>query len=136
MTRHARPISLTEDQVALVNKLFPSHLAPEVQSLIERVLTATPYASVEEDLRSRLGCVAEATNWDRPYDERLAAIRGMCDLTTNGLTPQPDPWPDCPKHKEVQHRDGMSPWCNACGWNRGRPAVPPMQIAAARGVED
>lgn len=42
------------------------------------------------------------------------------------------PWPACENHREVQHRDGMSPWCNDCGWNRGRPAVPPMQIAAAR----
>jgi hypothetical protein len=40
-----------------------------------------------EDLRSRLACVAEATYWDRPYDERIAAIRGMCDLTTDGMTP-------------------------------------------------
>ena len=39
------------------------------------------------DLRSRLACVAEATYWDRPYDTRIAAIRGMCDLTTNGMTP-------------------------------------------------
>ena len=49
-----------------------------------------PYAYWVEraaDLQSRLACVAEATYWDRPYDERLAAIRGMCDLTTNGLTP-------------------------------------------------
>lgn len=40
-----------------------------------------------EDLRSRLACVAEATYWDRPYDTRIAAIRGMCDLSTNGMTP-------------------------------------------------
>lgn len=40
-----------------------------------------------DDLRSRLGCVVEATYWDRPYDTRLDAIRGMCDLATNGLTP-------------------------------------------------
>lgn len=40
-----------------------------------------------EDLRSRLACVLEASYADRPYDERLAAIRGMCDLTTDGMTP-------------------------------------------------
>lgn len=40
-----------------------------------------------EDLRSRLACVREATYWDRPYDTRVAAIRGMCDLTTDGMTP-------------------------------------------------
>ncbi len=42
-----------------------------------------------DDLRSRLACVVEATSWDRPYDTRIAAIRGMCDLTTNGMTPAP-----------------------------------------------
>ncbi len=46
--------------------------------------------TVEEDLRSRLGCIAEATYWDRPYDERINAIRGMCDLTTDGMTPTTD----------------------------------------------
>lgn len=40
-----------------------------------------------DDLRSRLACVSEASYWDRPYDTRIAAIRGMCDLTTNGMTP-------------------------------------------------
>ncbi|MEV5001970.1 hypothetical protein [Nocardioides sp. LML1-1-1.1] len=39
------------------------------------------------DLHSRIGCVLEATSMDRPYDTRLAAIRRMCDLTTNGFTP-------------------------------------------------
>lgn len=43
-----------------------------------------------DDLRSRLGCVAEATWWDRGYDTRLEAIRGMCDLTTDGMTPSED----------------------------------------------
>ena len=40
-----------------------------------------------DDLRSRLACVVEASYWDRPYDTRLDAIRGMCDLTTDGMTP-------------------------------------------------
>ena len=44
-----------------------------------------------DDLRSRLACVAEATYWDRPYDTRIAAIRGMCDLTANGHTTTPIP---------------------------------------------
>lgn len=52
----------------------------------------TPRAgTVEDDLRSRLACVLEATSWDRPYDERLDAIRGMCDLTTDGMTAIPVP---------------------------------------------
>lgn len=49
---------------------------------------------VEDDLRSRLACVVEATYWDRPYGERIAAIRGMCDLTTNGMTPGANPEDD------------------------------------------
>ena len=36
--------------------------------------------------------------------------------------------PPCPNHREVQHRDRKPPWCPDCGWNHGRPAVPPRQI--------
>lgn len=39
---------------------------------------------------------------------------------------------DCPDHHEVQHRDRKPPWCNACGWNRGRPAIPPRQVGKPR----
>lgn len=46
-----------------------------------------PTLSVEEDLRSRLRCIAEATSWDRPYDMRLEHIRGLCDLTQAGDRP-------------------------------------------------
>lgn len=46
-------------------------------------------AAAEGDLRSRIACVLEATSWDRPYDVRMGAIRGMCDLDQNGLTPDP-----------------------------------------------
>lgn len=49
----------------------------------------TPQQAEIADLRSRLACAVEATYWDRPYDERIAAVRGMGDLTTNGLQPQP-----------------------------------------------
>jgi hypothetical protein len=45
------------------------------------------------DLLSRLGCIAEATYWDRPYDTRMDAIRGMCDLaraTSTAPTPEAD----------------------------------------------
>ena len=45
-------------------------------------------SAIEDDLRSRLSCVIEITGWDRPYDTRLDAIRGMCDLTTDGMTPK------------------------------------------------
>lgn len=37
------------------------------------------------------------------------------------------PWPECPDHREVQHRDRKPPWCNTCGWNRGQ-TIPPRQI--------
>lgn len=64
--------------------------------------------SIEEDLRSRLACVLEATGWDRPYDERIAAIRGMCDLSTNGMTPKAEALPE-PRDVPLQ------PWCRDCG---------------------
>lgn len=50
---------------------------------------ADPLARRVEDLRSRLDCVVEASSWDRPYEERLDAIRGMCDLEQTGFTPKP-----------------------------------------------
>lgn len=40
--------------------------------------------------------------------------------------------PPCDRHIETQHRDGKPPWCNACGWNRGRPAIPARQIGTPR----
>lgn len=36
-------------------------------------------------------------------------------------------YPECDDHKEVQHRDRQPPWCNKCGWNRGRPATAPFK---------
>ena len=41
-------------------------------------------------------------------------------------------WPECPEHREIQHRDGQPPWCHACGWNRGRPAIPPRKLGTPR----
>lgn len=41
--------------------------------------------------------------------------------------------PDCPNHKEVQHRDGKPPWCNRCGWNRGSEAVDPIKWGVGSG---
>lgn len=41
--------------------------------------------------------------------------------------------PECPDHKEVQHRDMEAPWCNTCGWNRGKPAVAAEQLGEPRG---
>jgi len=41
-------------------------------------------------------------------------------------------WPECPEHKEVQHRDRKPPWCNTCGWNRGRPAIGARKVGTPR----
>lgn len=49
-------------------------------------------------------------------------------LAEQGSRERP-PYPPCAGHKEVQHRDGKPPWCDACGWNRGHPAVPPVRQA-------
>lgn len=37
-------------------------------------------------------------------------------------------FPECDGHKEVQHRDGLPPWCRKCGWNRGRFTRTPMKV--------
>lgn len=42
-----------------------------------------PYLTREQDLE-RLLCIREATQMDRPYDERLARIAGLTDLTQAG----------------------------------------------------
>lgn len=40
--------------------------------------------------------------------------------------------PPCENHKEIQHRDGKPPWCNACGWSHGRPAIEARQLGSPR----
>lgn len=40
--------------------------------------------------------------------------------------------PPCADHVERQHRDMKPPWCNRCGWTRGRDAIP----AAKHGPSD
>lgn len=54
----------------------------------------------------------------------------MNDPTTEGADESVPP--PCPTHLEVQHRDKMPPWCNTCGWNRGRPAILPRKIGEPR----
>lgn len=71
------------------------------------------------DLRSRLACVLEASYWDRPYDERIAAIRGMCDLTTNGLTPSSD---GC-VHEWLDRPESDTSECLICGAERSTDAT-------------
>jgi len=56
----------------------------------ETAAWAPRVGTTEDDLRSRLACILETTYWDRPYETRIAAIRGMCDLATNGMTPTPE----------------------------------------------
>jgi hypothetical protein len=46
-------------------------------------------------------------------------------------TPSHEP-PPCENHREVQHRDRLPPWCDACGWNRGRPAIAPHKYGDPR----
>lgn len=77
-----------------------------------------------DDLRSRIGCVVEATYWDRPYDTRIAAIRGMCDLATDGMTPALDgadtttTEPTECDHPGIEHgpfwATGICPKCRRC----------------------
>ena len=76
--------------------------------------------AVIADLRARLAAVeALFAHYDDPEQnvivyvaDVLAAARGEGDRPA-------EPWPDCPAHREVQHRDGQPPWCKACGWARG-----------------
>ena len=58
----------------------------------------------------------------------------MTDLDLTKLREIAEP-PTCPNHREVQHRDRNPPWCPDCGWNPGRPAVPPRQIDARADTE-
>lgn len=79
-------INSTRDMAA---RKARTHVAEQLAALFDQPETDETLA----DLHSRLACVLEATYWDRPYETRIAAIRGMCDLTTNGLTPAPeDDW--------------------------------------------
>lgn len=48
----------------------------------------------------------------------LAARSGPDEQGTIEVHSTP-PWPPCNKHHEVQHRDGLPKWCNACGWSHG-----------------
>jgi len=41
-------------------------------------------------------------------------------------------FPACPDHHERQHRDMHPPWCDACGWNRGRVARAPQKFGNPR----
>lgn len=43
------------------------------------------------------------------------------------------PWPECSDHREQSHREECPPYCRRCGWNRGRTAVAPRQIAKPNG---
>lgn len=83
-----------DDLVKLLARHVLGHVTPEhcTADCMATAILAAGWVPPEvcTDLRSRLACVLEATCWDRPYDVRIAAIRGMCDLTTSGLTPATD----------------------------------------------
>lgn len=40
--------------------------------------------------------------------------------------------PLCINHRERQHRDQQPPWCNECGWTRGREAIPAAKLGITR----
>lgn len=50
----------------------------------------------------------------------------------DGKDAEKQDYPTCPDHREVQHRDRKPPWCDTCGWNRGRPAIAPEQHGTPR----
>jgi hypothetical protein len=56
-----------------------------------------------------------------------AALSGLKDFTPGRAAP-----PDCPEHREVQHRDGKPAWCRTCGWRHGRPATPAVKLGKPR----
>lgn len=41
--------------------------------------------------------------------------------------------PACANHLEQQHPDGNPPWCDACGWTHGQPAVAARLVVAPKG---
>lgn len=77
----------------VVREHIPSgyHVAHRVADAVPLLLDEiTRLRAALDDLHSRLACVLEASYWDRGYDVRMAAIRGMCDLATDGMTPKED----------------------------------------------
>lgn len=93
---------------------------------------------LEERLRElvadiRAGATADIdANREISGVERPWLIGKLEALLTMGSHPH---WPFCPDHLEVQHRDGKPPWCETCGWNRGRPATPPTRISDVQTLE-
>lgn len=93
----------------------------------------TDLAAEVADLRSRLACVLEATYWDRPYDTRLDAIRGMCDLTTDGMTPvEALLCGQCGEEPAAMVKLGTSDgWCVTCLDNAAEPLTDVAALLAA-----
>lgn len=99
-----------------------------------RTLTSVPGDLTAGDLYEFLdGVPADAAVTIRTDYPDRPGERGSVTLSVTGASDAAATvWPECDNHREVQHRDGQSPWCNTCGWNRGRGSVPPMQIAPGR----
>ena len=53
-------------------------------------------------------------------------VRGVLTGQVQMHSPE---FPECDNHIEVQHRDGLPPWCHTCGWTRGGPAMAAMKVA-------
>lgn len=76
---------------------------------------------------------------ETPDETPLSSLPPLPPLPPQSDRPEPDRpdpsdtallgYPPCESHKEVQHRDAKPPWCDRCGWNRGRPALPARQMS-------
>lgn len=78
---------------------------------------------------------AAALRWFAGDDSAWPEVAASIERTVSRLAREreQDPeWPECEEHEEVQHRDRKPPWCNACGWNRGRPARPARKLGTPR----
>lgn len=72
-----------------------------------------------------------ASTGDEPGEDFEAPDMRVMGVLT-GQVRAVTPWPECRAHKEVQHRDAKPPWCDRCGWNRGRTAVEPAKVGEPR----
>jgi hypothetical protein len=74
-------------------------------------------------------CVHELSKPART--EVLGVLTGQVPIQVGGRRAARPPV--CREHREVQHRDGKPPWCNACGWSHGQHAVGPVMLGEPRG---
>lgn len=68
---------------------------------------------------------------EKPVSEVLGVLTGQVTVPDSTVSGNPE-FPECENHIEIQHRDGLPPWCRECGWNRGRRATSPRQVKMVR----